>query len=156
MSLDFNFEDMIKRVGQEWYDAITTAPESRHLIGARDPSGMKWHPVTNRLIWACMAVHIGKITEDNVDEFYFRLRLLQKLDRPDLEYGDGTEINVTKQDVMNHIGLKTNVTTRSREYFVKGVMRDQFEWITKWPNGDGVTAFEMCNQQFEKYNKQAA
>lgn len=86
------------------------------------------NPVTNALIWATMAVGIGKLTADNVDEFWTRLQLLDRLDGGSFcEDMDGTKLD--RGDVERHVGLSTNVTNETRAKWIKRVVdgwwRDQ-------------------------------
>jgi hypothetical protein len=53
------------------------------------------------LIWACMAVGLHAITEENVDEFFRRLRIIEGV-RPK------PPRLTPKADVVAMIGLKTN------------------------------------------------
>jgi hypothetical protein len=71
-------------------------------------------PVTNSLLWATMTLDMGQITEANAGEFYARLILWTKLVGAFYMKQDGTAIEVTAEDVVAHIGLTTNVITRTR------------------------------------------
>ena len=117
MSLNFDLTAVKTRLGDR-YDDITTSPETRNL-----PEGeQKWHPVTNHLIWQTMVVGLSSIDETNVDEWCFRLGLLRCInDRPDLSGGIG-EFNLNRNDVVNHIGLKTNVTGEKRGAWVSRML----------------------------------
>ena len=130
MSLNFDFTAMIKRVGQERYDEITTDPNNPK----------KWHPVTDRLIWKSLAVDLGEITEDNIEEWLFRLAFEQRMsDYADLEFGDGTRIWITREDLENHIGMTTNVTTKTRLNWVKRYAKQGEPART---NADGKSAHQ--------------
>jgi hypothetical protein len=69
---------------------------------------LKWNAIRN-CIFATMAVGINEITKDNCDEFAVRLTML----RPT---GISSEW-ITKQDVIDCIGLKTNATTLTKRRF---------------------------------------
>lgn len=72
------------------------------------------HPVTYRLIWGTMAVGIPTITEKNADKFFSRFRIWTKMfDEPE----------ISRDDVRAHIGLETNVSTKTDSEFLKGLMR---------------------------------
>jgi addiction module HigA family antidote len=75
----------------------------------------KWHPVTDKLIWMTMTVDVGELTEKTVDEFYWRMRLLQLFDGPNFQFVDGTDVYLTMEDLRDHIGLRTNVITIDRK-----------------------------------------
>ena len=110
MSLNFDFTAMIKRLGQERYDEITSNPHNPK----------QWHPVTDRLIWESLAVDLGSITEENIDEWLYRMEINRAFsDYADLEFGDGTKIWITREDLENHIGMTTNVTTLTRLKWIK-------------------------------------
>jgi hypothetical protein len=115
MSLNFDFKEMIDRVGQAEFERFTTSP-----YPATDGEGVKWHPVTNSLIWSSMTLQLGSITEGNVKEWAFRLRMLQLVGGDLPEFSDGDyKVWITEQDIRNHIGMRTNVTTKTREQWLK-------------------------------------
>jgi hypothetical protein len=75
------------------------------------------------LTWFLLAVGQGQIKEKNVDEVWVRVQLWQKAVGPmfsRFEVGKDPEpIVVTKDDVVNAIGLHTNVSNLSRTAFLK-------------------------------------
>jgi hypothetical protein len=117
MSLNFNLEDVKKRLGDERWEEVTTHPED---LGKEKK---RWHPVTDTLIWKTMSIDLGEITEANLDEWWFRVRLLQLLDGgPELHGGIGS-FYLTRQDIDDHIGLSTNVSDKSRAEWLKRVLK---------------------------------
>lgn len=60
------------------------------------------------LVWATMAIGIGVITEENAQEFYSRLSLLEKVTGAS-RFKDGEPLYFTPDDVKRFIGLTTNV-----------------------------------------------
>jgi hypothetical protein len=85
--------------------------------------------VTETLIWDCMAVEIGTITEKNAAEFYARVRLLEQLYGCSLGYvgEDGKRVDrpITPEDVERRIGLSTNVgSAKARSTFYKKIGRE--------------------------------
>lgn len=116
MSLNFDLTAVKERLGEERYEFLTTSPETRGKENA------KWHPVTDRLIWWTMALGLNRIEESNLAEWYFRTAFLQKIDGPEFQYNDGRKVYLTKQDIKNHIGLRTNVTTETRAAWLKRVI----------------------------------
>jgi hypothetical protein len=79
--------------------------------------------VTQALIWATMSVDLGKISTANHEEFFSRLRLLEMLEgprlwRPDCDRGSAKNY-ITLAEVKAHIGLATNVTTRTQASWAK-------------------------------------
>lgn len=136
MSLNFDFTAVIKRLGQEEFAKLTSSPYDKD----------KWHPVTNALIWGSLAVGLGDIKEDNVDEWSFRLRLLQLLGfNGTLEYNDGSSIQLTRKDVENHIGMRTNVTNEKRNAWLSHVVKSSWKPIELAKEG---SAFEEVAKRF--------
>jgi hypothetical protein len=94
--------------------SITTSPFNKD----------EWHPVTHYLMFTTMAVGMGEITKQNAPEFFRRVAMIQKIYGPALTYLDPlddskNEIFITFEDIENHIGLKTNVSTLSKTEFNK-------------------------------------
>lgn len=133
MSLDFNFEDMIERLGREEFDRITDHPTEAG----------KWHPVTDQMIWACMSVGIGKITEATVEKFIERYAALQALNSGDMIGKDG-RFYITGADVRNHIGLRTNVSDETDAAFAEKLFRIAKEEGLTGMNRQRISAFDNC------------
>ena len=72
---------------------------------------------TYNLIWASMAVDLGKITKENISEWMVRLRMLAIVDSE-----CGTWSTITEEDLTIHIGLSTNVSTTTRAQFKKKII----------------------------------
>lgn len=101
MSLNFDFSDMIARVGKEEFDRITDHP---------DPENKSWHPVTDGLIWLCMICGVPGIHGKYVEKMVDRVAAVQGLlDGGYLMSAEG-KIAITEEDVRAHEGLKTNVS----------------------------------------------
>jgi hypothetical protein len=155
MSLDFDFKDMIERVGRTEYNRITTNPQTR---GQED---MQWHAVTDCLIWASISLDLGTITEKNVDEWTWRISLYQRLRGPYLKSKDGA-FRITRKDIEDHIGMRTNVITEIRSKWLKKVLNDfrYFHEAKNFRTGpDNKTveksAWECCEDLHEKYKHAA-
>lgn len=71
--------------------------------------------ITHSLIWISMRVGIQKITEKNVDEFFRRVREIEK-DGAWMQSPDGP-VYFTREDIVRHIGLGTNVTPMTKRTF---------------------------------------
>lgn len=85
-----------------------------------DESGqpVPWR-VTNALIWTTMGLDMGEITEKNAAEFYARMILHDRMtDSTFLTEGNGKPRPITFAEVRAHIGLSTNVTTKTRRQFL--------------------------------------
>lgn len=114
MSLNFDLTKVRERLGEERWDLITTSYETR----GKPDGNQQWHPVTDALIWATMMVDLGSITEKNIDEWCFRMGLILKLTGKAHLVGSLGSYFISRADIENHIGLKTNVTTKSRSAFL--------------------------------------
>jgi hypothetical protein len=84
---------------------------------------------TDALIWACMAVELSGITESNAAEFWDRLSLWEQVSGPFRRTGSGP-IYFTKRDVFEHIGLYTNVSNKSRSFYLKKLSDIALEKLT--------------------------
>ena len=102
MSLNFNLAG-IKNYKEVCYF------DSSEGQGAKKMSG-----VTNTLIWDTMVTGLNQINEKNIGEWLFRLYVLDKIfPRPE---------QITRQDLVNHIGLTTNASSMTRAAFKKKAM----------------------------------
>jgi hypothetical protein len=80
------------------------------------------NPITDALIWSCMAVEIGEIKESNVDEFWLRLSIWQRVSGSMCQFAwGGGKQGLTRNDVKRHVGLSCNVITKSRAVFMKKI-----------------------------------
>jgi hypothetical protein len=80
-----------------------------------------WHPVTEVIIWRCMAVGLGEITEENVEEFYLRSKIVDTL------FGEalimhGEKASLSLEQLRQHIGLTTNVGNEKYNPWLKRQM----------------------------------
>lgn len=80
------------------------------------------NPLTDALIWSTMGVGIGKITEDNYEEFYRRMCALAKIHGPMLRNAEGPR-GITLAEVRAHIGLTCNVSFQHDLEFQMGLGR---------------------------------
>lgn len=71
-------------------------------------------PVTNALIWYTMTLDLGEILPRNVDEWYIRMWINDKLFGPLASTGKP----ITLDELMTHQGLRTNVVTRTRNQWM--------------------------------------
>jgi len=96
------------------YQNITTSPLSKD----------SWHPVTHYLVFSLMSIGINEIKAGNVDEVFRRVAMQQRIDGPALEYYiPPVEIYLTRQDIVNHIGLHTNVSNMTAAEFNKKTLK---------------------------------
>jgi len=82
------------------------------------PGGKKLGVVWETLVLFSMPVGLGQITEGNVDEWWFRLKVLEKLHGPAFTSGTGEKFDFGYSDVRRMIGLTTNVSNISRAKFM--------------------------------------
>jgi hypothetical protein len=141
MSLNFDF----KRI-KDW-DAVVSDPLDNDKLS----------PVTDRLIWLCMTVDIGEITAANVDEFYWRMRFIQRLDGPNIQFNDGTEVYLTKQDIIDHVGLSTNVITLKRTaWATKKLLNEQHPTLRQEESARAIYArIALANARKNENERQA-
>lgn len=117
MSLDFNLSKI-----KDWK---TTC----YFDHGTDESRLKG--VTETLIWAALFIGIGEITETNAEEFFIRVRIYEKVTGALRRKGD-EPVFVSYQDVLDHIGLTTNVFPKeSRTKFMQKLERHVLENTAK-------------------------
>lgn len=154
MSLNFDLSKVKERLGDRWNE-ITTSPDTLN-----EPEGsQKWHAVTDFLIWSTMALDLNRITEENVDEWCFRLGLLNvvtKHYRPDSfnVIGGIGGFNLNRVDIENHIGLSTNVTGRSRKEWLNRIFAagsSDSNRVSLIRPGDMLSAAEQVNAAYAAY-----
>lgn len=126
---------------KDW-ETITKSPWDKEKI----------NPVTEALIWKTMAVDLGEISERNVDEFWFRVRLLQMLDGPELQYEDGG-VYLTKEDIVAHIGLVSNVIDLPRTKWLNKVLSG---YRFKEPHPQQKSALAMAKELAEAQRQKAS
>jgi hypothetical protein len=98
MSLDYMLDKIEDYENVCWLPAPTK----------ENPEAVEMNPVTHALIFATIAVGIGKITKENVAEFAARFRMLEKID------GAWLAGSITDVEFRAHIGLATNVSNETR------------------------------------------
>lgn len=103
MSLNWNIEKVRD------YKKITPGPSSEGHV-------------TEALIWATMAVGIGRITEANADEFYRRIAIYEE-QRGAWMTKNGQPSPFTLEDIKRRIGLSTNVGTMNKTEFAAKLKR---------------------------------
>lgn len=121
------------------YETVTTHP---HDLGKKEK--VRWHPVTHAIIYNMMAIQLGKITKDNLDEVYFRTRILQLITGAEFHWND-KDVYLTKEDFELHIGLRTNVSDKSREQFLKTVFENH-TWAA--PLKQSKSAFKIAEEYY--------
>lgn len=104
MSLDWNVSKV-----KNWHEVC-------EVHSPDDPPGTcKWSPVTEALVWLCMACGVDRITEENWREVSTRFLAWERALGP-MRYSGGPSeppLLITVADVKAHAGLSTNVTRKS-------------------------------------------
>lgn len=102
MSLDFKLGDIKNYRELCWTDS-QLGHDCKQLTG-----------LTHALIWDTMTVGLGEVTEKNLDEWMYRLCIMDRV--------YPREMKITRQDLVSHIGLRTNASTFTRAAFKKKAM----------------------------------
>jgi hypothetical protein len=118
MSLDFDFTKCVKPTDRFWVpDTSPGAGKDRKVLRG----------VTHVIVWQTMLVDLGSITEKNIDEWMFRTRLASRFtgDLPINEFRGKNHLhrNITREELMDHIGLRTNVVSKSRAIWLKRMLQ---------------------------------
>ncbi len=111
MSLSFQFTGMTKE-----------AKDNPNYCWTEIDGRQEVAPVSHTIIFACLGVGIGAITEKNVDEFYGRMVVYAKIGGPGKLFEDGKERLITEEELHDHIGLTTNVGNETRTQWMKRVI----------------------------------
>jgi hypothetical protein len=124
MSLNWDLSEVKNYEQTCFYEAREDDPNHGVTKGDR-----MLNPVTNALIWATMQVDLPGITEENAPEFFARLRFTELFDGPmliravgeDGKRPDRENSYLTEGEVLAHVGLRCNVTKKSR-----------VQWLRRW------------------------
>ena len=77
--------------------------------------------IRTALIWACMGLRLGRISEDNVDEWVFRIFHQKRLGLEFLHLDDAVTPQEVEGWVRRWIGMYTNVKTEPRKKWLKAM-----------------------------------
>ena len=94
--------------------SLEAVANSSELYATNLDGGQCVRPETEQVVFATACVGLDEIKPDNVDEWAFRLRFLQKLG-----YMNSF---LTRTDIERHVGLRTNARTETRAQFLKWVL----------------------------------
>ena len=88
------------------------------------------NPVTRALTFLSISIGMREITKKNWQEFFIRVAPYEavegaSLHKPGASY-PAIPRPITKEDVVNHIGLATNVTTRNANEFLKNLAENLY------------------------------
>jgi len=101
-----------------------------------DGPGRYLNGITNSIIWGCLIVGIGTITEKGWEEWHLRYTLADRANGPYVKKG-GEAYRLTREDVKAHIGLKTNVFPKENDAkFLKKIMSTLKGELTRYGEED--------------------
>lgn len=125
-----------------------TATENSH---GRQAGNQYLKASTDALIWLTMSVGLDEITEDNIDEWLYRLAIEYAINDSTLyQIVDGKSERVyhDENSLRQHIGLYTNAGTISRKEYHEKILRILHN------NGSRIIKdAEEYNRDFEKSHK---
>lgn len=107
------------------------------------------------IFWTCV-VDLSAIKTSNINEFYGRTKVMENyydkwyLTRWDEDTPQPTGVPMTMEVLQDHIGLSTNVTTRTRLQWAKR-MTAMTDWIPE--EAQGITARQLVAMVDEEINK---
>lgn len=105
MSLDYRLSEI-----ENWRE-LCLRPSEEH------PGSQRLARKTNALVWAGLLVELGSITQKNVAEWDFRLRCIYRIGLGPTDDED----RPNREDIEQHIGLRTNCGNLTRAGFMKRV-----------------------------------
>jgi len=109
------------------FDLTNCRKDLRELYPDAEDGGRSY--VTTGLIFATMSVGLGEIKESNVGEFFARLHTFELMHgalvyRPQ----DSTLPKyITEEEVIDHIGLRTNVSDETRTKWMNRIVKAQMQ-----------------------------
>lgn len=106
MSLDYNLGEI-----KDW-----------KKVCQADDGALK--PLTHQLIFMSMVVDLAAITSKNIGEWRFRMAFYSRI------YGEDRKLP-SRDDLVKHIGLRTNVATLSRAAWMRRHVKSVSEQIER-------------------------
>jgi hypothetical protein len=87
----------------------------------------------DKLIWGTMVVDMGEITDANIGEWLFRMRLGDRMMGGDgyftMKYERKKRFAITAAHLRKFVGLKTNVSTITRAQWLKKALAQASERV---------------------------
>lgn len=109
-------------------------------VSMREENGLEGTK-TNALVWAALSLDLSSITAKNVDEWLFRLSIVEKY-RGALIWrtveGKQEDYLFTREDIIRRIGLSTNVSTKTRTAWLNK-MAESLAYDASGPDGQRLT-----------------
>jgi hypothetical protein len=136
MSLNFDFTDMIERLGREKFDRITDHPTEAN----------KWHPVTDGLIWLCMICGVPGLHGKYLDKAVARIAAVQGLLDGGYLSSQAGKIVITEEDVRAHEGLRTNVSFETDAKFYAKLYRMAVEAGERAARLQAMSGYDRIDQ----------
>jgi hypothetical protein len=115
----------VKDYAEKWPDRI-------------DGNHRQWNLTTDALVWASLAIDMCEITENNAEEWYIRIHMWEEVIGPFRsgldENGERKDVFFTYEEIVGHIGMRTNVSHKHQNTFnakVGRILRDHAETALK-------------------------
>lgn len=87
----------------------------------------KLRAITEALVFGAMMIDVGGINKANIDEWHFRISFLKSIGVTWLERyvpnGSPESVYPSYDDIADHLGLRTNVTTLARQKWIRQTIR---------------------------------
>ena len=131
----YGFDALVKDKTAVW-SGVRNALAQKHLRAIKKGDRIL-NPVTNALIWHSLNTGIGTITREVAAEVWARIHLVETIYGASLMNSEG-ERPITKDDVLKHIGLKTNASFKpeTRASFLKrhatAFLEEQQRSFVRW------------------------
>jgi len=111
---------------------VSKCEKSEILInkkGSKKPKDIQEWTITEALIWAGFQIGLPQITKKNIDEYYKRVNILEKISGTFIrgynkKTKDWEDMFLTKKDIINRIGMTTNHSTMTDAKFWKLLRRN--------------------------------
>lgn len=118
MSLDWSIERVQDFESRCWRPSPMAEDKSKNRVVLEVD--------TEALVWAAMMIDVGSIRRTNIDEWHFRIEYLKRLEIEWHSIWDGKKsipTYPTYDQIADHIGLSTNVSTVARQKWIKRIAR---------------------------------
>ena len=88
------------------------------IVATVDGQKRRVNPITAALIYASVAVGLPKLIDGNLDAWYMRLWMLQRLGPP-VVMKNGVRYEITYDDLCEHVGLETSAEHLTTAQFLR-------------------------------------
>jgi hypothetical protein len=146
MSLNWNVANVKDHDNVCFYKAEKNDPDTGLVKGERYLKGY-----TDALVWLTMSVGLDEITEDNIDEWMYRLSIEYAFQDSTVSRcvnGEWERMYHDENSLRQHIGLYTNAGTISRDEFHAKIIR-----ILAHKGQDIIKYATEQNEKFEEKHK---